>query len=307
MPRGRCCARRSRRSACPCSARSPRDAGARGARAPPRPRPGGRARAAGPRGDRARSARRSPAHCDLEALVRAGARRRPARRARAWSPRRRREPRRRRARVAIAARRRRSPSTTRRTSSCCAAAGAELRRVRPARRRGAARRRRRARPRAAASPRSSAPSCRANAALRAEIARLRRAAARPVLAECGGLLYLARDARRPPDVRRARRRRARMTRAGSRSATARRRPPADHAVWPAGTAVRGHEFHYSRVDPPRRADARLALRARGAERPEGHVAGGVHASYLHTHWAATPEVAARGRPRPPRAGSRRRA
>ena len=26
---------------------------------------------------------------------------------------------------------------------------------------------------------------------------------------------------------------------------------------------------------------------------EGHVAGKVHASYLHTHWAATPEVADR--------------
>ena len=24
--------------------------------------------------------------------------------------------------------------------------------------------------------------------------------------------------------------------------------------------------------------------------PEGFVAGGVHASYLHTHWAATPEL-----------------
>jgi cobyrinic acid a,c-diamide synthase len=27
--------------------------------------------------------------------------------------------------------------------------------------------------------------------------------------------------------------------------------------------------------------------------PEGFVAGGVHASYLHTHWAATPEVPCR--------------
>ncbi|MDX6688191.1 MAG: hypothetical protein QOF86_4319, partial [Baekduia sp.] len=35
------------------------------------------------------------------------------------------------------------------------------------------------------------------------------------------------------------------------------------------------------------------LRARGTERVEGHVLGGVHASYLHTHWAATPAVATR--------------
>jgi cobyrinic acid a,c-diamide synthase len=26
------------------------------------------------------------------------------------------------------------------------------------------------------------------------------------------------------------------------------------------------------------------------ERPEGFVAGGVHASFLHTHWAAVPDV-----------------
>ena len=67
----------------------------------------------------------------------------------------------------------------------------------------------------------------------------------------------------------------------------------DHPVWPAGTAVRGHEFHYSRVAPAAGAAPAWRLRGRGAERLEGHVAGGVHASYLHTHWAAAPEVAAR--------------
>ena len=35
------------------------------------------------------------------------------------------------------------------------------------------------------------------------------------------------------------------------------------------------------------------LTVRGVQRPEGHVAGAVHASYLHTHWAATPQVGAR--------------
>ena len=77
---------------------------------------------------------------------------------------------------------------------------------------------------------------------------------------------------------------------GYREATA----AADHPVWPAGTAVRGHEFHYSRVDPAADPEAPAwTLRARGIERAEGHVAGAVHASYLHTHWAATPAVAAR--------------
>ena len=122
----------------------------------------------------------------------------------------------------------------------------------------------------------------------AELSRQPRCAAQiaafdgPILAECGGLLYLARDARRPPDVRRARRRRATMTgrlTLGYREVDAPRRPP----VWPAGTTVRGHEFHYSTVTP-----AGDAWEPRGRA---GHVPGLVHASYLHTHWAATPEVA----------------
>ncbi|HWI71622.1 MAG TPA: hypothetical protein VNT55_06685, partial [Baekduia sp.] len=68
----------------------------------------------------------------------------------------------------------------------------------------------------------------------------------------------------------------------------------DHPAWPAGTAARGHEFHYSSIDPAADGAAPAwTLRARGTERAEGFVLGGVHASYLHTHWAATPEVALR--------------
>jgi cobyrinic acid a,c-diamide synthase len=77
---------------------------------------------------------------------------------------------------------------------------------------------------------------------------------------------------------------------GYREATA----AADHPAWPAGTRVRGHEFHYSRVEPDASAETPAwTLRARGVQRAEGHVTGAVHASYLHTHWAATPAVAAR--------------
>ena len=62
----------------------------------------------------------------------------------------------------------------------------------------------------------------------------------------------------------------------------------------AGARVRGHEFHYSRVEPTADPEAPAwTLRARGIERAEGHVTGAVHASYLHTHWAAAPAVAAR--------------
>ena len=77
---------------------------------------------------------------------------------------------------------------------------------------------------------------------------------------------------------------------GYREATA----ASDHPAWPQGTVARGHEFHYSSVEPAHDADAPAwTLRARGRERAEGFVLGGVHASYLHTHWAATPEVATR--------------
>jgi cobyrinic acid a,c-diamide synthase len=63
---------------------------------------------------------------------------------------------------------------------------------------------------------------------------------------------------------------------------------------PIGTRTRGHEFHYSSLTPAAAPGTPAwDLRVRGAQRPEGHVARGVHASYLHTHWAATPGVAAR--------------
>jgi cobyrinic acid a,c-diamide synthase len=131
----------------------------------------------------------------------------------------------------------------------------------------------------------------ANWALRAEIAAFA-ARGRPVLAECGGLLYLARelDGRPMCDVVPIAGHMTARLSLGYREATA----VADHPVWPSGATVRGHEFHYSRVEPAADADAPAwTLRARGLERAEGHVSGAVHASYLHTHWAATPGVAAR--------------
>jgi cobyrinic acid a,c-diamide synthase len=131
----------------------------------------------------------------------------------------------------------------------------------------------------------------ANWALRAEIAAFA-ARGRPVLAECGGLLYLARelDGRPMCDVVPIAGHMTPRLSLGYREATA----VADHPVWPAGATVRGHEFHYSRVEPGADAHAPAwTLRARGLERAEGHVSGAVHASYLHTHWAATPAVAAR--------------
>lgn len=129
-----------------------------------------------------------------------------------------------------------------------------------------------------------------NAALRADVAAFARRG-RPVLAECGGLLYLAAelDGRPMCGVLPVRARMTERLSLGYREAQA----AAHHEVWTAGTVTRGHEFHMSAVDPPAGDAPAWTLRARGSERPEGHVAGGVHASYLHTHWAGTPQVAAR--------------
>ncbi|MCW2995294.1 MAG: hypothetical protein JWQ18_2789 [Conexibacter sp.] len=129
-----------------------------------------------------------------------------------------------------------------------------------------------------------------NWALRAEVAAFARGG-RPILAECGGLLYLSTelDGRPMCDVVAGRARMGERLSLGYREATA----LTDHPAWPAGTVARGHEFHYSSLEPSAGEAPAWTLRARGAERVEGHVLGGVHASYLHTHWAATPEVATR--------------
>jgi cobyrinic acid a,c-diamide synthase len=127
----------------------------------------------------------------------------------------------------------------------------------------------------------------ANWALRAEIAAFARAG-RPILAECGGLLYLCRelDGRPMCDVIDASATMTDRLTLGYREAAA----ATEHVVWPLSTAVRGHEFHYSQIEPNCGEQAAWELRGRGHE---GHVEDGVHASYLHTHWAATPEVANR--------------
>jgi cobyrinic acid a,c-diamide synthase len=162
-----------------------------------------------------------------------------------------------------------------------------------------------------------------NWALRAEIAAFARAG-RPVLAECGGLLYLCSslDGRPMCDVIDAEATMTDRLTLGYREATS----TGEHPLWPAsiaapapgadtgarpapgaapapapapapsagaGRTIRGHEFHYSRVHPSAGQRPAWQIQARAASRSEGHVDGGVHASYLHTHWAATPEVGAR--------------
>ena len=128
----------------------------------------------------------------------------------------------------------------------------------------------------------------ANEALRQAIATF--ATSRPILAECGGLLFLCRElaGHQMCGVLDAS---AQMTDSltfGYREATAMRATP-----WlDVGERVRGHEFHYSQLRAGGLANAWLLV-AGGRERPEGIVMGGVQASYLHVHWAAYPRLALR--------------
>jgi cobyrinic acid a,c-diamide synthase len=108
---------------------------------------------------------------------------------------------------------------------------------------------------------------------------------RPVVAECGGLLYLSRelDGRPMCGVLVASVRMTDRLTLGYREARAAHDSPlAGHEA-----SLRGHEFHYSAVEPGVGETPAWDLAGRG---PEGFVSGGVHASYLHTHWAATPEL-----------------
>jgi cobyrinic acid a,c-diamide synthase len=65
------------------------------------------------------------------------------------------------------------------------------------------------------------------------------------------------------------------------------RSPHDSPLAAGGTQVRGHEFHYSAVEPGAGERPAWELEGRG---PEGFASDGVHASYMHLHWAATPEI-----------------
>ena len=124
----------------------------------------------------------------------------------------------------------------------------------------------------------------ANESLRASI-RAAVDAGMPTAAECAGLLYLCRSVDGAPMV-------------GSIDADARMTPrltlayrtavaPADHLLAPAGTRVTGHEFHRTTVEPT--GHAAWVTQAG----PMGFATDSLHASYLHTHWAGYPAMAAR--------------
>ncbi|PBC64543.1 cobyrinic acid a,c-diamide synthase [Streptomyces sp. Tue6028] len=129
----------------------------------------------------------------------------------------------------------------------------------------------------------------ANEPLRKAVAELALSGA-PVAAECAGLLYLCRelDGRPMCGVLDATARMTERLTLGYRDAVA----VSDSVLAAAGTRMRGHEFHRTVVDPGAGAAPAWGVRA-PERRLEGFVQQGVHASYLHTHWASEPGVARR--------------
>jgi cobyrinic acid a,c-diamide synthase len=130
-----------------------------------------------------------------------------------------------------------------------------------------------------------------NEPLRAAIAALAASGA-PVHAECGGLLYLARTLDGLPmcGVLDAHGSMSPKLTLGYRDAVA----PVDSVLARTGQRITGHEFHRTVLTPS--SGARPAWQWRGHDRrpvAEGFVVGGVHASYLHTHPAASPDSVAR--------------
>jgi cobyrinic acid a,c-diamide synthase len=124
-----------------------------------------------------------------------------------------------------------------------------------------------------------------------------------IWAECGGLLWLANSLDGHPlcgVIPTEARMTDRLT-LGYRSATTTMPTPLGEA----GTALRGHEFHYSTVDP---AGEGLDLRGRFGSGRAGWASPALLASYLHVHLGATPQLAERfvraaaGRPQVTRPG-----
>jgi len=159
-------------------------------------------------------------------------------------------------------------------------------------------------------PEEHAAALSANGYLRAQVAALARAGA-PVIAECAGLLYLARSIDGHPmcgvlDAEAVMTGRLTL---GYRDAVAAATSP----LALAGTRVHGHEFHRTVIQGTgvestgvqgtgaRAADTRERAagsgawhwRQSGAAVTEGFVQGQVYASYLHTHWNGIPGAADR--------------
>ncbi|MCL6621188.1 MAG: cobyrinate a,c-diamide synthase [Syntrophobacterales bacterium] len=147
-------------------------------------------------------------------------------------------------------------------------------------------------------PELAAAELAANTAFLADL-RAKAAAGLPIYAECGGLMYLGEEIRDLQGTAHAMagilplrfRLRPRLAALGYREVTL----AADTLLGPAGTVLRGHEFHYSDIVA---ADAALERvycitpRRGGAGSREGYTRGNILASYIHLHFGSQPVAAA---------------
>lgn len=126
----------------------------------------------------------------------------------------------------------------------------------------------------------------ANTGLRRQVA-TEIAAGLPVIAECAGLLYLCRELDGHPmtGVLPATGRMTSRLRLGYRTAIA----ATTTAFYDEGRRVRGHEFHRTTIDLDGDVNPAWYL----PTGLEGITLPRVHASYLHLHWTATPDIPAR--------------
>ncbi len=134
-----------------------------------------------------------------------------------------------------------------------------------------------------------------NAALKKAVRRFAEAG-RPVYAECGGLMYLAETLEDADGMA--------HPMAGVLPAAVRMRPQRmalgytevaftrDTPIGPKGAVARGHEFHYSTLDPvPDGIERVYRIAQRGAPaRAEGYLVGRTLMSYVHLHFASNPEL-----------------
>jgi len=118
-----------------------------------------------------------------------------------------------------------------------------------------------------------------------------------VYAECGGLMYLA-DALEDPEG-------VRHPMVGLLPVTVRMRPrrlslsytevtlQTASPLGPPGTIARGHEFHFSTLDPVPASVAHAYRLGRhgGADCEEGYLIGSTLLSYVHLHFGSNPELA----------------
>lgn len=121
-------------------------------------------------------------------------------------------------------------------------------------------------------------------------------AGRPVYAECGGLMFLAESLEDPDGAAHpmigvlpssVRMRPRRMTLGYTDVELSR-----DTLLGPAGARARGHEFHFSTLDPvPERVRRVYRVRVGDNVKVEGYVVGSALMSYVHLHFASNPDVA----------------